>query len=214
MHNPGPKHWDIALRVLDYVEATKHYGLLYKHTPDFSMQCYVDAGFADEADDRRSTTGVIITLGGVPWLWQCKRQKHALSGEVATSTFESEIRAAFTASQLVVYARQFLDELGYPVEGATNIWEDNDACRIFSIEEMHQSRAKHLEIKMTYLRELILRRVVNVNRIDTDEQRADILTKNAIPKTFMRHVVQLMNCGDDGPIEAPVKFVVQVVRSK
>ena len=116
--------------------------------------------------------------------------------KAAAPPAQAEIRAAFSASQLVVYARQFLEELGFGVSGPTVIWEDNDACRTFSTEEMHQSRAKHLEIKMAYLRELILRNVIQVKRVDTDRQRADILTKNAVPSTFVKHVKALMSCND------------------
>ena len=69
---------------------------------------------------------------------------------------------------------------------------DNTAARDFSIEEMHQSRAKHLEIKFTFIRELILKRVMKVMYIKTDEQLADVFTKSMDKVAFLRHLTNLL----------------------
>ena len=50
-----------------------------------------------------------------------------------------------------------------------------------------------------------------MSRIDTAEQKADILTKNAIPKTFLKHVYTLMATGKDvEKTDVPSCFVVEV----
>ena len=121
-----------------------------------------------------------------------KRQRHALSGTVATSTQECELRALFTAATLIVYIKQFFTEVGFPYPKAVVLWEDNTAARDFSVEEMHQSRAKHLEIKFTFIRELILKNVLEVRYIHTEQQLADIFTKALDRVAFYRHASTMM----------------------
>ena len=87
---------------------------------------------------------------------------------------------------MVAYARQYMREIGHPQRAPTILYEDNDACRSISEQEMHQSRAKHMDIKYRYLVEQVLMKQVEIQRVDTVDQLADMFTKALPPGDFKR----------------------------
>ena len=73
-------------------------------TPGLTV--FSDADMAGDVDGRRSTSGVLVFLGGAPIAWQSLKQKM-----VALSTCEAEYVAAATAACQVVWMRLLLTEL-------------------------------------------------------------------------------------------------------
>ena len=60
---PTQYHLSCAKRVLIYLRDTAHHGLIYRRDTNKDILCYVDSSIAD-AENRRSTYGYIISLGG------------------------------------------------------------------------------------------------------------------------------------------------------
>ena len=105
---------------------------------------------------------------------------------------QSELRAAFTGAQLIIYTRTFFEEVGYIQKYAITLWEDNTAARDFSVDEMHQSRIRHLEVKYHFLREYSLKGVVDIQYVNTERQLADIFTKALDSVAFLRHSSRML----------------------
>ncbi|XP_057952415.1 secreted RxLR effector protein 161-like [Malania oleifera] len=60
-----------AMRCLMYLRGTTEYGIMFsEQQSDLSMVGYMDADYAGDLDDRRSTTGYVFTLVGEPICWK------------------------------------------------------------------------------------------------------------------------------------------------
>ena len=58
-------HWKYALRILKYLYATKELNLKYKRNENCDLiDCYVDADWAGDTSDRKSTSGYVIRVFG------------------------------------------------------------------------------------------------------------------------------------------------------
>ncbi|MCP4268081.1 MAG: hypothetical protein GY777_21335 [Candidatus Brocadiaceae bacterium] len=59
------------------------------------------------------------------------------------------------------------------------IYEDNDEARRLAIAGMGQNKARHLMTKHHYVQELCRERIIIIERVPTDGQPADLLTKGS-----------------------------------
>ncbi|CAN6726258.1 unnamed protein product [Malus baccata var. baccata] len=95
MQCPMISHYTAVKRILRYLKGTMDYGLSYSRT-DLDIKAFSDADWASDPNDRRSTTGLIVYLGGNPISWSSKKQQ-----TVSKSSTEAEYRAlSSTAAEL------------------------------------------------------------------------------------------------------------------
>ena len=94
------------------------------------------------------------------------------------STAEAEYVAATEACKEVMYLRYLADSLGVAMSSPTILYEDNQACISMIANNVISGRNKHMELKMHYVRERVQAGDIKVQYISTNEQQADILTKN------------------------------------
>ncbi|KAM6594323.1 hypothetical protein CsatA_002026 [Cannabis sativa] len=73
MKTPLQQHWMPVKRILRYIAGTLDYGLHLQPAPDFSIEAFCDADWATNPDDRRSTTGYCIYLGGNLVAWKSQK---------------------------------------------------------------------------------------------------------------------------------------------
>ena len=59
----------------------------------------------------------------------------------------------------------------------STIFEDNDATRILALSPKLTPRSKHIAIKYHFFREKIASGEINIERVDSSENVADIFTK-------------------------------------
>ena len=67
----------------------------------------LDADFAGDIDNRKSTTGFVFTLGGTAISWTSNLQKI-----IILSTIEAKYVAATKAGKEMIWLHGFLNELG------------------------------------------------------------------------------------------------------
>jgi hypothetical protein len=87
-------HWITTKHILRYLQGTVGYGMRYASSVDLSLQGYVDANWAGNTVDQRSTSGCCFTLGSAMVSWCSKKQSF-----VALSTTEEEYTTLNVASQ-------------------------------------------------------------------------------------------------------------------
>lgn len=175
LNNPGPTHWTAAKHVMRYLRGTKTKGLEYRHDPaGLVLKGYADADWAGDLNNRRSTSGYCFQVQGSAGAvsWGSKMQS-----TVATSTAEAEVNAAVLASQEVVHLLRVLKDMGYPQAPPTLIYVDNQAAIAISANPVKQARTKHFDIRVHYLRELVVDGLIKLTYIPTAENLADALTK-------------------------------------
>ena len=140
-----------------------------KVTPDI----YVDADYAADTDSRRSVTGYLFMLAGVPISWQSRQQ-----ASVALSTMESEYMAACAAAQEAIWLRLLLKDLDLlDGDNPMVLREDNQACIAFSANPLDYKKSKHIDVKYHFVRERVASKEIVLEYINTSDQLADILTK-------------------------------------
>ena len=116
LHNPGPVHIAAAERALAYVRGTHDQGLSYCDTGAENRNAlgWVDRDFAADSDTRRSVTGYVMTLNGVPISWRSCRKRG-----VTLSSSSVEYVAASAVAQENAYLRALLSGLNRTPLGPT-----------------------------------------------------------------------------------------------
>ena len=150
-----------------------------------TMTCFVDADHAGCHETRRSHTGVIIYLQRAPIVWYSKRQN-----TVESSSFGSEFVAMKTAIELIEGLRYKLRMMGIPVDGATNVFCDNESVFKNATRPESTLKKKHNAIAYHRTREAVAAGIVRIAWEDGRFNIADVLTK-LMPGPKLR---QLISC--------------------
>ncbi|XP_039036162.1 secreted RxLR effector protein 161-like [Hibiscus syriacus] len=118
MNSPCDTHWRAVKRILRYLSGTLEHGLFFTQAGNFSLVCYIDTDWATSEEDRRSTTGYCVYLGGNPIAWCSKKQS-----VVSRSTSEAEYRSLANSVSELIWIEHLLDEIGVRVAGKPVVWE-------------------------------------------------------------------------------------------
>ncbi|KAL0368464.1 UNVERIFIED_CONTAM: Retrovirus-related Pol polyprotein from transposon TNT 1-94 [Sesamum calycinum] len=99
MSNLGPSHWDALKWLLRYLNSSNNYGITFSKNPQgASLVGYVDSNYANDRDNRKSTTSYVFTLCGACISW-----KSQLQNIVALSTTEAEYIATTEAFKEAIW---------------------------------------------------------------------------------------------------------------
>ncbi|GJX91883.1 hypothetical protein Tco_0345209, partial [Tanacetum coccineum] len=121
--------------------------------------------------DKKSTTGGCQFLGKRLISWQCKKQTI-----VANSTTEAEyVAAAHCCGQVLWIQNQMLD-YGFNFMN-TMIYIDNESTICIVKNLVFHSKTKHIEIRHHFIRDSYEKKLIQVIKIHTDYNVADLLTK-------------------------------------
>ena len=144
---------------------------------------YVDAYFANKAEDRRSVSGVAVCCGGTLVSWFSRTQKC-----VTLSTTEAEYIAMADGVKEALYVRGVLvfltPRLGSPSIG---VFEDNKGAIDLAKNPVSSSNSKNIDVRYHFLRELVGKGDLCVKYSRTEDHHADILTKAIARKSFEKH---------------------------
>ena len=178
MAKPTVANLRAAKRVLTYVIHTKHLGITFRRGAELQAVGYSDADWAGDNETRRSTTGYIFMIGDCCISWKSQLQK-----SVALSTAEAEYMALAATAQEALFIRQLMGEMGSP-QTVTTIYEDNQSAIAMANNSVTSSRAKHIDIRFHFVRELINNKTVQLAYQSTTQMLADILTKSLHREIF------------------------------
>uniref|UniRef100_A0A2N9GG47 CCHC-type domain-containing protein n=1 Tax=Fagus sylvatica TaxID=28930 RepID=A0A2N9GG47_FAGSY len=151
-----------------------------------SVVGYVDADYAGEVDDRRSTTGYVFTLSGGPICW-----KSTLQSIVAMSTIEAEYMAVAKAAKEALWLKGLVKELGLN-QGGVQMHCDSQSAIYLAKNQVYHARTKHIDVRFHKIRELIVTGDIVLEKVHTLENAADMLTK-PVTTTKFKHYLDLVN---------------------
>ncbi|KAL2243396.1 UNVERIFIED_CONTAM: Retrovirus-related Pol polyprotein from transposon TNT 1-94 [Sesamum indicum] len=163
-------HWE-AMKWIRYLRGTKDRALVFGKDK-LTLFGFVDADFAGSDYDRRmSTTGYVFTYGGTAVSWVSKLQK-----VVTLSTTEAEYVAVTEAAKELIWLQHFLGELGKPQADVILHSDSQSAIHLAKNPAFH-SRTKHIEIKYHFIRQLLEKKALQLEKIQGEKNPADMLTK-------------------------------------
>ncbi|GJY66121.1 putative ribonuclease H-like domain-containing protein [Tanacetum coccineum] len=134
---------------------------------------------------RKSTTGGCQFLGRRLISWQCKKQTI-----MANSTTEAEYVAATNCCGQVLWIQNQMMDYGFNFMN-TKIHIDNESTICIVKNPVYHSRTKHIEIRHHFIRDCYEKRLLDVIKIHTDANVADLLTKGFDVSRFNFLVVNI-----------------------
>ena len=178
---PGQCHWLCVKRVLHYLAKTR--GLSLQLGGEMSTEelidsftGYVDADFAGDTMQCRSTTGFIFKIGVGAVVWHSRKQSIT-----AVSTADAEFIASATAIGALIWFRELLADI-LRIESAdlppTVLYNDNAAALSTFADGDFRPHSRHIGVKYYRAREVVMDRTeIDMRYCGTAEMQADGLTK-------------------------------------
>ena len=102
--------------------------------------------------------------------------KTKLSAIIATSSTEAELISAAYCSAEIAFLRKLAQELGFAQVSPTITFEDNNGAMALGKSGHFKGRSKHIDLRYFFLTDYISRGLVKFERVDTNNQIADIGT--------------------------------------
>ncbi len=188
--NPSSDHLAAANRAGQFLYSTKKRGLLFDGFHDGrELEVFSDASFADDAKDRKSSQGHMITLFGTPVAWQANKQ-----ATVTTSSTEAELLAlSYTAKETMAIVRLFAALRFNLTDNLTIFCNNKQTIRLVTTEIPRLRTAlKHVDVHNAWIRQETLKGTFQVKYLESALMPADGLTKPLPRVKFDRFVQQ---CG-------------------
>ncbi|GJX29688.1 hypothetical protein Tco_0237767 [Tanacetum coccineum] len=164
-------HLNAMKRIFRYLKGRPKLGLWYPKESSFDLVAYSDSNYAGANLDRKSTTRGCQFLGKRLISWQCKKQTI-----VATSTTEAEYVAAAHCCGHVLWIQNQMLDYGFNFMN-TQIFIDNESTISIVKNPVYHSKTKHIEIRNHFIRDSYEKKLIQVLKIHTDDNVADLLTK-------------------------------------
>ncbi|GJU62350.1 hypothetical protein Tco_1244185 [Tanacetum coccineum] len=168
---PKTSHLQAVKRIFRYLKGKPKLGLWYPRESSFDLVAYSDSDYGGANLDRKSTTGGCQFLGHRLISWQCKKQTI-----VATSTTEAEYVAAANCCGQVLWIQNQMLDYGFNFMN-TRIFIDNESTICIVKNPVFHSKTKHIEIRHHFIRDAYEKKLIQVLKIHTDNNVADLLTK-------------------------------------
>ncbi|XP_019068151.1 secreted RxLR effector protein 161-like [Solanum lycopersicum] len=108
MHAPTEQNFQALKKILCYLKGSSRRGLLFQKE-NLELSIYSDSDWANDKDDRRSTTGYLLFLGQNLISWCTKKQTR-----VSRSSTEAEYRAMAAGVAEAMWLHHITDALGLP----------------------------------------------------------------------------------------------------
>jgi hypothetical protein len=175
--------------VLRYLKETMNESLTFSsnsNSTNSELIGYSDSSFADDKSDRHSTYGYCIYYNQNCISWSSKKMD-----SVALSTCEAEFVSVVKLVQEAIYFQQLINELFPNSIQHFKSYCDNKSAISLANNSTDHGRSKHIDIKYHFIRELIKKKTLQLEYIDSENQTADIFTKGLNREKLNRHRLQL-----------------------
>lgn len=146
------------------------------------LDCLVDADWARDIVDRISTSGYVIRLFNNTVYWRACKQK-----SVTKSVTAAEYVALSDAVDEVKFIRCLIEEMfGIVFKESIKMYEDNSGAVAIAKNGNFSKRAKHIEVQYHLVHEYYVKQIIDIIKIGTDDNIADIFTKSLGKQKFYK----------------------------
>lgn len=126
-----------------------------------------------------SLTGYLFTFDNCAINWKAQ-----LQSVVALSTTEVEYTATAEAIKEAIWSKGMLKELGVD-QNSVVIHCDSQSAICLSKNQTHHKKTKHVDIKLHFFRLEVSKATIKLQKIHTDNNVVDMLTKAILRAKFM-----------------------------
>ncbi|GJW72551.1 putative ribonuclease H-like domain-containing protein [Tanacetum coccineum] len=168
---PKTSHLHAVKKIFRYLKEQPKLGLWYPRDSPFDLEAFSDSDYAGASLDRKSTIGGCQFLGKRLISWQCKKQTI-----VANSTTEAEYVAAANCCGQVLWIQNQMLDYGFNFMNI-KIHINNESTICIMKNPVFHSKTKHIEIRHHFIRDSYEKKLIQVIKIHTDHNVADLLTK-------------------------------------
>ena len=132
--------------------------------------------------------GISYFFNGVLVSWKSKLQKN-----VTLSSTEGEYVSTSHVSGEILFIYAILKDMGVNVELLIVVECDNEGEIYLSKNKTLGTRTKHIETRYHFVREYVEMGVLKIVYVKSEDNKADIMTKNTDKSTFWKHVDNFMD---------------------
>ena len=190
MDAPAPAHLKEMYKLIRHVLATKGYGLKFELRKDiikWALKALSDSDFASDKETRISVFGYIIYFCGIQIAWRSKGMK-----SVVLSTTEAEYMALSEVVKELKFIVQLLETMNIKVEPPITVYVDNVGAIWLSNNRTTSDRTKHIDIRTSFVKEYQEDGKIIIKFVKSEENEADIFTKNTTNVIFNNHQKKLV----------------------
>ena len=183
-HAPTETHMDDLIRIAAYIKGTQTHSMtLHPLPPNTPLQlyCYVDASYLLHPGSF-GHTGYTISFGNINPFYAISRKQT----NVSTSSTHAECRALYALTTDLIFIIHLLEELNIPIHLPCIVFEDNQPL----IDILNDpcisppGKSKHFLMLVDFIREFIEAGLLALNKIDSEHNLSDLLTKALIGLHF------------------------------
>ena len=177
MANPTKLHWLQLCRLASYLAAHPELELVYAYQ-ELPSEVYaeVDADWAGCVETRRSTDG------GFEFFGKCLIDGWSNTQQsIALSSGESELYGICNGSARILWTAHLLKEMGFHMKAV--VATDSSAAKGVS-SRLGAGRIRHLETRCLWIQERVRAKELEIRKVWTDKNRADMQTKPLDPTRF------------------------------
>ena len=190
MDAPAPVHLKEMYKLIRFVLSTKDYGLkfeLMKDTKKWALKALSNSDFASDKETRISIFGYIIYFCGIPIAWRSKGMK-----SVVHPTTEAEYMALPEVVKEFKFIVQLMQTMNVEVELPITVHVDNVGAIWLSNNRTTSDRTKHIDIRTSFVREYQEDGKTIIKFVKSEDNEADIFTKNTTNSIFQNHQKKLV----------------------
>jgi hypothetical protein len=146
------------------------------------LKGFSDSEFAGDRNNRISVYGYVVYYCGAPISWKSKSGK-----SVTLSSTEAEYYAVSEAAKELVFVNNILRSMDISVQLPIPLHVDNTGAIYLANNFTTGQRTKHIDIRAHYVRELIVMGFLMTIFVRSEDNDADLMTKNVTEELYNTH---------------------------
>ena len=182
--NPGLKAFNAAIRVLIYLNGSKHRRLDYCPSSARPFITFVDSSWTTAF----SCSGAFFSIYGCPFHWFCKTQR-----SITLSSAEAEYFGATLAAKEILFFRSlFYDLRILKLDNPSLLLCDSKSAVDMAYDPVAFKKTKHILRAAAFLRDIVFKLHVIVKHLPGNDMLTDVLTKS-LPRPRFIEMLKLFD---------------------
>ena len=168
----------------------------YYYNIPLDIRCFTDSDWARDKTTRRSTSGWLCSLLGTPLSYASRTQQ-----TITLSSAEAELMALSSGMAEALHVQQLLEELqtgvctttfnyNNPNKKCITLYTDSTSATSLASKLGVNRRSRHMALRYLWIQDLRQAGEVDIKRVTTHENPADIYTKLLPAPVLQKHLPQ------------------------